>query len=87
MACTSSCLTKAHKSYGECLASKRVATTGLETTGPSFSTSRQKQFDRELDLYQSATSQGIQPPTTQTKDIRAALDMSDATGSAYRADQ
>lgn len=48
--------------------------------------SRQKKWDQELALYKSATGQGIQPETTQTQGIRAALDWSEKTGKAYSTD-
>lgn len=86
MACTSSCATKTCRSYAECLRNKNLATTGLETTSPSFSMTRQKAWDKELDLYASAIRQGVQPETTQTKDIREALDRSDQFNKPYRAD-
>jgi hypothetical protein len=48
--------------------------------------SRQKAFDKETNLYGDTVAQGIQPETTQTKDIRDALDKSDQFGRPYRAD-
>ena len=42
-----------------------------------------KKWDNELALYRSARSQGIQPDTTKTKDIRRAIDVSNKTGRAY----
>ena len=86
MACASSCKEGGHRSYGACLRSKNLAAVGLETTSPSFSTTRQKAFDKELDLYGSAVAQGIQPATTKTADIRKALDASDEFNRPYRAD-
>ena len=86
MTCTSGCATKSHRSYADCLKSKNLATTGLETTDPSFSTTRQKAWDKELNLYAGAVKQGVQPESTQTKDIRAALDASDQFNKPYRAD-
>ena len=86
MSCASSCQTKDHRSYGACLRSKNLATVGLETTGPSFGMSRQKEFEKETNLYGDTVAQGIQPDSTQTKDIRAALDKSDAFGKPYRGD-
>jgi hypothetical protein len=86
MACASSCKEQDHRSYGACLRSKNLAAVGLETTSPSFSTTRQKAFDKELDLYGSTVAQGIQPATTKTADIRKALDASDEHGRPYRAD-
>lgn len=84
--CASSCKEGGHRSYGECLRSKNLAATGLESTSPSFATKRVKAFDKELDLYESAVKQGIQPDSTQTPAIRKALDASDKHGKPYRAD-
>ena len=42
-----------------------------------------KKWDNELALYRQARSQGIQPDTTKTKDIRRAIDISNKTGKAY----
>ena len=47
--------------------------------------SRQKKWDKELELYRSARAQGIQPSSTKTRDIRKALDVSDKTGRAFDA--
>ena len=84
--CSSGCLSRSHRSYGECLKSKSVATTGLESTGPGFSRSAQQKWDKELDTYQGVLRQGIQPTTTNMKDIEAAVKVSEVTGEAFRAD-
>lgn len=85
MACTSGCPTQDHRSYGACLRSKGIATTGLESTGPGFTKEREKQWDAELNLYADARKQGIQPAGTDMKSIRAALDKSDAMQAPYDA--
>lgn len=87
MSCASSCKTQDHNSYGECLRSKRVATTGLETTNPSFATDRQKKWNKELDAYESAVKQGVQPEGTTMPKIQAAMEASEKTGIAYRAEE
>lgn len=87
MACASSCRTKDHASYGECLRAKRVATTGLESTNPSFATTRQKKWDKELDAYEAAVKQGVQPAGTTMPKIEKAMKISEATGKAFRADE
>lgn len=87
MSCASSCKTQDHPSYGACLRSKGLAVTGLESTNPSFSRDRSKAWDSELDLYESAVKQGIQPETTERKDIEFALEKSQRTGTAFRADE
>ena len=85
MACASSCKTQDHPTYGACLKSKGLAVTGLESTNPSFSRDRTKAWDSELDLYESAVKQGIQPATTNRADIEAAIAKSDSTGTAFDA--
>ena len=86
MACASSCQTQDHRSYGDCLKQQGLAVVGLESTSPSFGMSRQKAFDKETQLYGDTVAQGIQPDSTSTKDIRAALDKSDQFNKPYRAD-
>lgn len=86
MSCASSCTDGPHTSYGACLRSKNLAAVGLETTAPSFGMTRQKAFDRNLDRYEAATRQGIQPATTQDKDIAFAVKASEEHGKAFRAD-
>ena len=77
MSCSSSCKTPgSHRSYGECLRSKGVAVTGLESTNPSFTRESQKAWDSELDAYSDAVKQGIQPASTQRKHIEAAVEVS-----------
>lgn len=47
---------------------------------------RQKKWDAELALYDSARKQGIQPETTQSAGIRASIEWSNSTGKAYSAE-
>lgn len=86
MSCASSCKTQDHRSYGECLRSKGLAVTGLESTNPSFTRERTRAWDSELDLYQSAVKDGIQPASTQRKDIEAAIEISDHFQKPFQAD-
>lgn len=87
MACTSGCPTQDHRSYGECLRSKHIATTGLESTGNGVvSRERERAWDNELSAYVDAKKQGIQPAGTDMASIRAALDKSDAMQAPYQAD-
>ena len=44
-----------------------------------------KKWDKELALYRTARSQGIQPEGTSTAKIRKAIDVSNKTGIAYGA--
>lgn len=61
--CSSGCPTRDHKTWGECVRSKRL------NLNPNLSdTGRQKQWDSELDAYDSARRQGVEPEgTTMTK--------------------
>jgi len=84
MACRTGCPTQDHANWGECArqSNMRIAycasAKGLDLTA-------QKQWDKELDDYGAARKQGIQPRSTKTGDIRAALEVSDVTGSAFDA--
>lgn len=46
----------------------------------------QKEWDRELAEYKAARTQGIQPESTRTKDIRKAVDLSNKYGKPYNAE-
>ena len=85
--CSTGCRTRDHASFAACMRDKGVRPVALESvSGPGFALERQKAWDRELNEYAAARRQGIQPATTNLKDIRKALDASDAMGKPYRAD-
>ena len=86
MACASSCKTKDHASYGQCLRLQGLAVTGLESTSPSFTRERSRKFDAELDAYEAAVKEGIQPEGTTMAAIDKAKRASDQFGKPYRAD-
>jgi len=68
--CSSSCLKKDHETWGECVRSK-----GLQLSpavNDSYST-KQKAWDRELDNYESARRQGLDPAGTKQHHIDAAF--------------
>lgn len=70
MGCSSSCPTQDHKSWGECVRSK-----GLQLS-PAINDlygTRQRAWDRELDSYQSAVRQGLEPVGTKQHQIDAAF--------------
>lgn len=48
-------------------------------------TQRQKDWDGELDFYESAVNQGVQPRGTSRKLVEEAMNTSEATGVAYQA--
>lgn len=87
MSCASTCQTRDHSSYGACLRSKRLSVMGLESTNPSFTREREKDWNSELDLYEQARKEGIQPATTQRKDIEAAMQISDTFQKPFQADE
>jgi hypothetical protein len=46
-----------------------------------------KKWDGELQAYRNARAQGIQPASTQMKDINAAVAASNHFGKAFKADE
>lgn len=85
MACSSSCRTQDHKTYGECLRSKNLKTAYMqEWKGADYT--RQKKADRDLEAYASARKEGIQPKSTRRHDVESAVKQSDKTGVAFQAD-
>jgi hypothetical protein len=76
--CTSSCKTRDHNSWGECMQSKSIQF--------GNKTGSHRKWQNELDLYAKARSQGIQPDGTTTQAVRQALDVSDKAGAAYGTD-
>lgn len=83
MACRSGCPTQDHASWGECAraANLRVAYCGV---GGGDAT-KQRKWDAELQAYRDARAQGIQPATTRSRDIKAAVALSDKAGKAFDA--
>lgn len=85
MACSSSCRTQDHQTYGECLRSKNLKTAYMQDwKGADYT--RQKKADRDLDAYARARKEGIQPQSTNRRDVEAAIKASDKAGTAFRAD-
>ena len=80
MACTSSCRTQDHPTYGACLRAKNLRTFAL----PVEALATQKAADKTLDDYAKARSYGIQPASTRAHDVQAAVRISDATGTAFQ---
>lgn len=80
MACSASCKTQDHASYGECMRSKGVTVRGETVV-------IQAKADKELSSYAEARKYGIQPKSTKARDIDVAVRISEKTGTAYRADE
>jgi hypothetical protein len=85
MTCSSGCPTQDHRSYGECLRSKAPKIAFCNSAAGQDYT-KQKRWDRELDAYQDAKRQGIQPEGTRLSQINEAVELSNTVGRAYRAD-
>ena len=60
--CSSACLTHDHKSFGECLRAKGIQLSPAVNEGYA---GNQKKWDRELDNYESAVRQGLEPRSTK----------------------
>lgn len=84
MACSSSCATKDHATWGECVRAKAIRHT-VAIPGNDYDPARSKSWDSELSLYRDARAQGIQPAGTKRAQIENAMKISDATGQAYQA--
>lgn len=78
--CSSACLTKDHRTFGECMRSKR-----LNLNPNLMGTQIQKEWDRELNDYANARSQGIHPQGTTRAKIDEAVRISEETGVAFGA--
>lgn len=73
--CSTACLTQDHKSWGECVRSK-----GLQLSphvNDQYAT-RQKAWDKELDNYDSARRQGLEPRSTKQWAVDQALKEADS---------
>ena len=68
--CASSCSTRDHESFGECLRSKGIQVSPHVNGAYSL---RQKAWDRELDGYASAVRQGLSPAGTKQHHVDAAF--------------
>jgi len=68
--CSGTCATRDHTSYGECLRAKGIQ---LSPHVNGDYGSRQKTWDKDLDHYESATRQGLQPVGTQRWQVDKAM--------------
>ena len=76
--CSSSCLTRDHKTWGECVRAK-----SLNLNPNLMFTEEQKKWDKELEDYSNAKRQGINPHGTTREKIDEAVRISNETGVAY----
>ena len=82
--CTSGCLTQDCPSYAACLRGKGTRVAYCNSAGGRDYT-QQKKWDKNLSDYKDARAQGIQPSGTSPDKVRAAVEISNATGTAYEA--
>ena len=80
MACRSGCPTQDHDSWGEC-ARESVRFGFWYSQGVQ----RENDWNSELAEYRAARKQGISPASTQRKDIRAAVALSEAADRPFDA--
>lgn len=85
MACRTGCITKDHESYAACLRDGAARVAYCDSANNRDAT-QQKKWDRELDAYRAAKAEGLQPSGTKMHQIESAKRISDATGSAFKAD-
>ena len=81
--CTSSCKTKDHANYGECIRSNTPMFVGVNPTRTGWDQDKVKRDEKEIQSYWDATRQGIEPRSTRKKDIDAAVKLSNDAGKAF----
>ena len=81
--CTSSCKTKDHESYGECLRSNTPMFVGVTPTKSGYDQTKVRADEKEIQSYWDATRQGIEPRSTKKADIDAAVQLSNEGGKAF----
>ena len=83
MNCTSSCKTKDHESYGDCLRANTPMFMGVTPSKNGWDQTKVKKDEKELKDYWAATRQGIEPRSTKLKDIDGAVQLSNEGGKAF----
>ena len=81
MTCASSCNTKDHPTYGECLRSQELGTLYIVS---NVSATEAKAFDAEIQAYRSAVRQGVEPDGSRMPQIQEAMRISNETGVPYK---
>lgn len=83
--CSSSCPTKSHYTFGECLKDKGVTAIGYR---PSKGMERRDttRTDRELSKFREAVRQGVMPDGTTEQKVDDAMILSNEVGAAYGED-
>ena len=84
MACSSSCATQDCPNYGTCMRNKGIKTYLLQPH-KGIDSAKDKKFNAELNAYEAAIRQGVQPEGTSMAKIERAMQISEATGVAFDA--
>lgn len=84
MACSSTCPTQDHESFGACMRSKNLSLQ-VEVPGTGYSPSKNKAWDKRIDSYKDARRQGVLPASTKSSDIQNAVQASDRAGRPLKA--
>lgn len=71
-----------HETFGACLRAKNIRIAYCQSAAGKDA-SAQKRWDNELQAYRDAEAQGIEPAGTSMRQIRAAVEASNAAGKAY----
>jgi hypothetical protein len=82
MACRTGCPTQDHATWGECARASNTKIAYCNSAAGKDATA-QKKWDNEIKEYRSAVAQGIRPNGTTQKHVRAAVDHSQRTGTAF----
>lgn len=85
MACSSGCPTQDHRTYGECMRSKRQMV-GFAASARGADKTKDNLHEAELSLYADLRRQGIQPDGTGMAKLKFAEKMSAEQGMAYGRD-
>lgn len=80
MACSSSCRTKDHPTFGACLRAKNLQVADVEAHR------RNSSMHKGLDAYRSAREAGLQPDGVFPAQVAKAWETTDQTGVPYRGD-
>lgn len=84
MACSSTCPTGDHESFGACIRAKGLRVAYCQSADGRDYTA-QKREDRALDEYATARAQGVQPHSIRPQAVRMAMEASERSGRAFDA--
>lgn len=80
--CSSGCPYGDCPSYGYCMRNKGVKPTWATA---EMDKTKEKKWEGDLAAYRDARRQGIEPATTQRKDVNEAIKRSNESGTAFKA--